>query len=221
MQYNVPAMADQHTVVQGEDIGSIAMDHGYHPDTIWNDDANRALRDLRKDPFILMPGDVVVLPDKHLKSESAFTGGIARFRREGAPVTINLVLRDTLDKPRDQCEYTVSIDGRPPLTRKTGPDGLVTCSAPANAKQMKLTLLSLGPQPQEYVFDLATLDPITEVSGVQGRLANLGYFSDPIDNILGASTQDALSSFQASYELPITGQPDDATRDKLQSVYGS
>ena len=68
-------MPTQHTVVQGEDIGSLAADLGYHMNTIWDDPANKSLRELRKTPFVLDPGDVVTLPDKPDESLRSFAQG--------------------------------------------------------------------------------------------------------------------------------------------------
>lgn len=78
------------------------------------------------------------------------------------------------------------------------------------------------PPSETYVIELRGLDPITEPSGVQARLANLGYGVGPIDGIIGPHTRDAIARFQTDQkDLTVTGKPDDPTVQRLQSVYES
>jgi peptidoglycan hydrolase-like protein with peptidoglycan-binding domain len=80
----------------------------------------------------------------------------------------------------------------------------------------------------DYHWDLLIghLNPLEQncpdngVSGLQGRLAALGYNVGPIDGILGQRTRSALSAFQFAQGLQGTGQLDQATRDKLGQVFG-
>ena len=59
------------------------------------------------------------------------------------------------------------------------------------------------------------MDPISEVSGIKRRLANLGFYSGPMDGDMDEETQEALARFQTQQGLPATGQADEATRQKL------
>jgi hypothetical protein len=85
-------MATEHKVKQGEDIYTIAADFGIHPDTIWNHSANRELKELRKHPGILNPGDRVVIPDKQPREETGATGECHVFRKKTGTVKLKMRL---------------------------------------------------------------------------------------------------------------------------------
>ena len=54
-----------HTVQQGEHLPALAERYGFQTiDPIWNDPANAELKQLRKNPMVLMPGDEVTIPDR-------------------------------------------------------------------------------------------------------------------------------------------------------------
>jgi peptidoglycan hydrolase-like protein with peptidoglycan-binding domain len=50
---------------------------------------------------------------------------------------------------------------------------------------------------------------------VQERLKAVGFDPGPLDGTLSARTVDALRAFQQQHGLPVTGKPDQATRDAL------
>lgn len=55
------------------------------------------------------------------------------------------------------------------------------------------------------------------VRRAQGRLIELGYLSGSADGIFGAKSEAAIEKFQKVHGLEVTGQPDDATMEKLLS----
>jgi N-acetylmuramoyl-L-alanine amidase len=59
-----------HTVKQGDCISSIAHETGFFWETLWNHPDNAKLKQLRKNPNALLPGDVVSIPDQRVKQES-------------------------------------------------------------------------------------------------------------------------------------------------------
>jgi N-acetylmuramoyl-L-alanine amidase len=71
-----------------------------------------------------------------------------------------------------------------------------------------------------YLLELGGMDPISSATGVQGRLNNLGFYCGPVDGIIGPHTRGAISEFQASQNLTVTGQMDDDTRKALVRVHG-
>ncbi len=75
---------------------------------------------------------------------------------------------------------------------------------------------------QFVLLQLGNLDPISEVRGVKQRLANLGFDCGNTNNDeLNEDLEGALSAFQSAHDLDVTGEIDQATRDKLKDVHGS
>lgn len=66
-------------------------------------------------------------------------------------------------------------------------------------------------QSQSLLADRVAPDP-EQVRVMQQRLCDLGYWTGPIDGIMGPRTREALRSFQEQQRLPITGEVDGATR---------
>jgi hypothetical protein len=94
----------------------------------------------------------------------------------------------------------------------TDGDGFVTAKIPADASDVTIRLKD-GQQTSVYHFTLGSLDPMDADSGVQQRLASLGYSVK--DDVASA-----VSAFQSSMNLAVTGAIDDATRAKMKERYG-
>lgn len=67
---------------------------------------------------------------------------------------------------------------------------------------------------------LRHLHPLDTVSGVQGRLKNLGYPVDTLNGELDGKTRAALRRFRADQHLSEGDELDDALMSALQRVYG-
>ena len=72
-------MPINHQVKQGDCISSIAFENGFFPDTIWNHPSNAELKKKREDPHVLLPGDMVFIPDKRPKEVSEPTNQVHKF----------------------------------------------------------------------------------------------------------------------------------------------
>ncbi len=208
-------MPIRHEVAQGDCIESIAQRYGFLPATIWDHPDNAALKRERKDPDVLLPGDVVVVPDRQPKEEPCPPEQKAGFRRKGVPAMLRIRLLDDDGKPRSGAHYTLDVDGH--LTDgMTDGDGKIEHPIPPGARSGSLTV-----EDTDFIpLELGALDPPDTLSGVQGRLRNMGY---PC-GVTGESddaTRDAIRSFQKENGLEETGEPDDATQDKLRQAHGS
>jgi len=204
-------------VKQGDCLSSIALKHGVFWEMVWNHPKNASLKERRKDPNILYPGDIVFIPKKEEKQESGATEKKHRFRRKGIPAKLRLRLLDDDDQPLSSKQYILDIDGKL-LSGSTDSKGMLEHSIPPDAKKGRLILVE---NQDEYLLDLGDVDPIDEVSGIQGRLNNLGFNGGPVDGVLGPRTKAAIKEFQRKHKLKETGEVDEATRKKLIEVHGS
>jgi len=209
-------MPNEHEVRQGECISSIADKYGFFPDAIWNDSANAELKEKRKDPNVLYPGDVVVIPDKRLKEETGATETRHRFRKKNTPAVLRIQLLDADDNPRAGVNYTLDIDGDL-ISGTTDGEGKLEHSIPSGARTGNLI-----PENEDAIpLELGALDPIDTIAGVKERLLNLGYDCGESNNQWDAQCEEAVKEFQKEYKLTESGQIDQATKNKLQDIHGS
>jgi hypothetical protein len=177
---------DYHVVKQGESVDSIAALCGHVPDTIWNAAENRDLKSQRRDPHILMPGDRLFVPPVEPKTVSVATGSLHRFtvQRPRARLKVQIV---EAGKPRANEPFALVVDRNTHLSGTTDGDGWVDQPLPPLARMANLTV-GEGEAAVTYRLLLRALDPVTEVSGVQARLRNLGYGEVPLDGEMGPAT---------------------------------
>lgn len=207
-------MAQQHTVREGEDMVSIAEEYGFFWETLWTHADNASLRAEREDPFALAPGDVVAIPEKEPKHETAATGTVHRFRRRGATTELRLQLFKG-ERPRAREDYELDVDG----TARTGTTdgaGVLVERIPLDAREGTLTI---GPDEAVYTLQLGGLPPLSEPAGVQARLNALGFDCGRSDGTMDEQTAEALRAFQRWCGLEPTGEADDETRRHLGARY--
>ncbi|HUI53524.1 MAG TPA: peptidoglycan-binding protein [Bryobacteraceae bacterium] len=208
-------MASNYTVQQGDSLTSIGFDFRLNWETIWNHPNNAALKNLRKDPHVLYPGDVVYIPDMDPRLEDKSADAHHKFARKSALDRFRVRLTKDF-QPRANIPYTLVVDGQS-IDGTTDGDGLVDQPISPGAREGKLVL---DGGKEEYEFALGNIDPIDTVSGLQGRLQNLGYFAGEVTGEMDDDTTDAVRAFQAACGLSETGEPDDSTLAKLKSEYG-
>jgi hypothetical protein len=212
-----PVGTGDYLVRPGDCLSSIAYEHGFFWETLWNDPANAQLRQVRTDPYVLLPGDRVAILEKRRKDEDLAPEKRHTFKRKGAPETLVMTFR-TGGEPRVNQPYELHIDGELAATGVTDPNGRVEVSIPPDAMEGRIRFPESG---DEYMLELGHLDPITEISGVQGRLLNLGFYQGPLDGRPSEDLTSAVRSFQRSMVLEMHGELDADTRTRLQEVHGS
>lgn len=212
-------MPEEHKVRQGDCLSSIAARYGHRPETIWDDSANSELKRLRKDPEVLFPGDVLVIPDLRRREESGATDQRHRFRRKGVVTKLKLQLLDEEHEPRADVAYSLNIDGDIRSDRTDG-EGFIEEVIPPGAERVALRV-GEGDDAEEYELHLGNIDPVEEDSGVQQRLKNLGYDCGRSDGQFDDDTRSMVRAFQKQQKLDETGDADDKTRSKLKQVHGS
>ena len=193
---------------------SIAYDHGFAVDTVWNPGENRAICDKRPDKNTLAKGDVVRIPHKRRRSESGQTDQLHRFKRKDTHSEFRLQLLEQ-GIPLSDLPYRLVLD-----------DGTEFEGSLDNGELMELICLAAthgtltvgeGDDARIYELEIGGLDPCDTVSGIQARLENLGYDPGPIDNLMGPLTSAAISAFQEDEDdLEENGRDDD--EDTIQRL---
>jgi len=236
-----------HTVQQGESVESIAFTAGHIWETVWKHPNNAALREQRRSPHVLLPGDLVFVPPLEPKELERPTGKQHPFHRKGVPSRLKVrFLVD--DQPRASAAYALFIDGKREKDGQTDGDGLLDEPVPPLAKRAEVHFTAdplpeasepnnfddqgpdivqeprpAPPEPAEpppliYTFDLRHLDPASEISGLKGRRRHLGYAIGPPDATLDLRGEEALRAFQTDQGIAVTGELDQATMDLLRKL---
>ena len=212
-------MATNHQVKQGDCISSIAFENGFFPDTLWDHPNNAELKQKRQDPNVLLPGDIVFVPDKRLKEVSEPTNQVHKFRYKSTPAKFRLQITED-GQPRADVPYVLTVDGV--IVSKSGDkttsNGMVICSISPLAREGILTV-GTGEETVEYNLVMGFLNPVHELTGVKQRLRNLGLYDGAIDNNLNEETKDSLRAFQSLYKLDVTGEQNQATLAKLRDLH--
>jgi hypothetical protein len=215
-------MPKVHTVRRGDCMASIAAEHGFFVDTLWNLAENEPLRGKRLSPYVLQEGDDVFVPDLRARIEAVETGRSHRFRRRGVPEKLRIQLHRLVDgaqKPRAALPYRISLDGDEDggWNGTTDGDGWVDEWIAPGARR---AWIALG-QPVQEILDvrLGALPPADSEEGARERLFAAGLLrSVDADAMLYAL---ALLQFQSERALPESGQLDEPTVAALRDFHGS
>jgi hypothetical protein len=90
------------------------------------------------------------------------------------------------------------------------------------AKEATLTFKDpLVPFDVTIPIKIGHLDPVEEISGQKARLSNLGYITRPLEEVDDTIFDRTVQEFQCDMGLPVTGECNAATRDKLKQAHGS
>ena len=204
-----PVGQGDYVVKEGDCISSIAVNKGHFWETIWNDGGNAELKEERKDPNVLLPGDLVAVPEKEKKQEPGASEQRHRFCRKGEPTELYLrVLED--GKPRGNQPYIITVEGEE-HSGSTDPEGMLHVPIHGRAKTAHLCV---GEQPNqvEYNIKLGNLNPIEDVSGVQARLHNMGFGCE-VTGTMDEDTLSAANALRARRELPPVTELNQETKD--------
>ena len=204
--------------------GWVALEqHGYGDrfglswEAVWNHPDNASLRQARRNPNVLLPGDVVRVPDCKPKVFFVETGKTHTFvlsRAESSVLDLVLVQDE---KPRANEDCTVIVRGSPDVPATTDALGRLKTTIPAKTKRVTIRMSS---DAFAFEIDLGHIDPIDTITGVQGRLLVLGYHCGDDDGVLGTATRQALFRFRKDNGLTPDGELNGVVRAKLQKVFG-
>jgi Putative peptidoglycan binding domain/LysM domain len=204
-----------YTVKQGDHLSQIAFQHGFRNfRTIWDDPANADLKDLRRNPNVLMPGDMLVIPDKEERRELRPTGDQHVFVIPVPKLRLRIVFRNVNGDPLPNTDCELIVDGKKKML-KTGADGRIDEPLPVLAKGGAVIVAG-----EEYQLKIGDLDPVEEESGQRARLANLGYYLGSGSEIDEEELRSAIEEFQCDHDLFVDGVCGPKTQKKLLDVHG-
>ena len=200
-------------VGEGESTSSLAQKNGFFWRTIWEHGANAELKSLRKDPNVLFADDEIFIPEKQFKDLSKPTDQMHKFKRKGEPCKLKVQLMKA-GKPRKNEKYVLNLDGKL-IDGTTDGDGEFEHFIPGDSRS---ALLMLRNGQEVIPLRLGDLDPCDQATGIQQRLNNLGFDCGSEDGEIGDASKEAIKKFQEAYKLEVTGQADDATKNKLKEL---
>lgn len=215
-------MPVEHVVEQGETLTRIAKQYGLTCKKLSDHPDNAALCELRTDTNILLPGDVVNIPDKTTKMLELTPDTVNVFVLVEKPERFIFKMQDAEGQPVDVHKATLVIAGNP--IDATISDDQLSCILPLNADNNAMLNIWLSDQeaPDESIpVSLGYLDPVETLSGVQARCNALGYECGVVDGLMGANTRRGVRGFQTANALAVDGDPGPNTQSKLKDVFGS
>jgi len=211
-----------HTVAQGEHLSGIAQQYGFNEyRTIWDHPQNSSLKEQRRNPNVLFPGDSLFIPDKQAKTEPRGAGQQHSFKVSRPTIRLRLALRDFDNQPLANTDCEIRVDGTS-TALTTDADGRFEVPVAATATEATLVFKDpLVPFDLTVPIKIGHLDPVDQVSGQKARLSNLGYITRPLEEVDDTVFAHTVQEFQCDLDLPVTGECDDATQAKLKELHGS
>ncbi len=211
-------MGKTHTVVAGDHLSRIAQKYGFRDfHTIWDHPDNARIKALRVNAHVLEPGDTVAIPDKQPHTESAPTDQTHRFRTDAARLLLRMAIKDFDNQPVAGMACTLTVSGKKHALTSDG-DGVIEAEIDRSATDGLLEVPDLG---VSHVVRIGFLEPVEVDAGCHERLINLGYYPGSFDDLDAEVMRNAIEEFQCDFEMPVNGELDGATRDKLKEVHGS
>ncbi len=222
-------MPGRRVIKQGEHVPRIAAEAGFIDfKTIWDHAQNARLKELRQNPCVLNPGDILFVPETEQRQESRATTHTHRFVRQKQTIMLRLKVQDLLGQPippGSRCRLKVE---RERYSLTLGGEGLVEQEIPIAAENGSLEVHAqqagangeVATRTLAFTLKIGHLDPVEEDSGMRARLNNMGYMA-------GFSQTDekqlkwAVEEFQCDNDMEVNGQSDDpATQAMLKQVHG-
>jgi N-acetylmuramoyl-L-alanine amidase len=220
-------MGSYYRVQQGDCLSSIAEQWGFVDyNAIYLDSENADFREKRPNPNILFPGDVLFIPERSTKELARPTDHLHSFVLKRDKVYLRVCLQDDLHQPYKDTKYHLRVGARH-YDGRTDDNGLVEQRIVPDATDGEITIYNMEDDPADngytFTLNLGHLDPVDEPSGVDARLINLGFGLPSEDEEEGEwspeERSEVLRTFQNRFGLKVTGEADDATRQKLRQLH--
>jgi hypothetical protein len=206
----------------GDYLTQLAYRFGFNADEVWQDAKNAKLKDLRPNPDILVPGDILFIPDAPAENLPIQSGTTNPYVADVPHVEVVLIFMEG-DKPmaNEPCEIGGLGEADPTASPpSTDGDGKLTLNVPVLVREVSVRFPKK--RNRDYLFHVGDMDPITETSGVRKRLCNLGYLPRVPDDTTEEDDEhlkQVLAFFQSNNGLNPTGEIDDPTRQILSDLH--
>jgi hypothetical protein len=212
-----------YVICQGDYLLSLAYRFSFDADAVWNDPKNADVKQARKDPNMLCPGDILYIPETKPTKYALAVGATNSFVANPTLVPVTVTFADAAFASQACTIQELTNLG----ALATDAAGALTCSVPVTLEAATIHFTKLD---MTHVLKIGHLDPPDTLFGVYQRLQNLGfiapdarYDSSDVDFVrrqlrafkatqrkddgCGARTPDSRSS-QRNDEEPSPAQPD-------------
>jgi N-acetylmuramoyl-L-alanine amidase len=210
-----------HTVKKGNCFASISKQYGFHDANIlYSDAANASLKSKRPNMHVLSPKDKVAIPEKMPKTVDLAAETSTTFKVKGIITEFKLVVEDFDGNALADKAYLLDIEGLK-FEGKTDGTGLIEETINAQSVRGELTVY-LDAEKKNSIFwplKIGCLMPINEISGIQSRLNNLGYFCANENGDEDESTKASVRAFKKKHDLADNDLIEQAVQDKLLALY--
>jgi hypothetical protein len=200
-----------HDVKQGETLIALAVKNGLESwEDILNASENADLKTKRADPGILLAGDRVFIPNRVMRQEPSAIDAKHPFKITRPTAWIRLAVKDANGVALAGKKYELSVDSI--ITSGSVPaDGVIERAVSVTAEYGTLTVWLDDANTEVWSLRIGHMDPLDATSGIEARLANLGFDCGDLAS--------SVRAFQQKVGLEVTGTVDDAMRDKLKTYY--
>ena len=209
-----------YVVKQGDYLAKLAYIYGFDAAEAWRHEKNKPLRQQRKNPQVLYPGDILFIPTTVSRKGASVTAAASNQFVANLPTT-SVILRLKRGE-RLVRNATCLITG---LTAEQGEyhtdgEGIVRLEV---APHISLFRIAVPSHDIEYSIRIGALDPINSPMGAAKRLANLGYLASNIGGLRNdtATLISAIKVFQTVHDLDPSGELDEATTSAIKTAHGS
>jgi hypothetical protein len=205
----------EYTMEQGDTVPSIAHRYGFRDArTVWRHQSNEHLRAARESPYVVLPGDVVVVPERVPPAFELAPSREHTVRVHVTKLKFRTRLHDLFGEPRANLDVEAEYAGRTVRT-KTDAEGELALDVPAFTRTITVRV-----EDETFTMFVGFLDPADSPSGAAGRLRNLALLPDGLELPSAERLRFALELFLDRAGLDPAAVDSDTLRSRLTKEHG-